>query len=166
VPADGVDLREYLEGRYGPGALDGMSERLGEAAAAEGLPLQDLRQLQRRPNTFAAHRLLTEALVGGEEAQQALADELLAAYWARGADVGAREVLEELAAAAGMPAVRVAAALDDEPVAAAVRDEERRAAELGIRAVPTFVFDGRFAVSGAQPARVLAGAARRALTGA
>ena len=165
VPAEGIDLRAYLEGKYGPGALEGMGDRLAQAAAADGLPLLDVRDLTRRPNTFAAHRLMLAALEDGDEAQQALAEGLLAAYWARGADVGARAVLEELAGAAGLPAELIAAALDDESYAEAVRAEERRAAELGIRAVPTFVFDGRFAVSGAQPSRVLADAVRRAASG-
>lgn len=165
VPEEGIGLAEYLEGKYGPGALDGMAAHLGEAAAADGLPLIDLRQLQRRPSTFAAHRLLTAALDEGEELQRALAEELLAAYWARGVDVGSRETLEQLAGASGMPAARVAHALDDAAAAAAVRAEERRAAELGIHAVPTFVFDGRFALSGAQPPRALAEAVRRAVAG-
>ena len=125
---------EYLEGKYGPGALDGMAQRLGEAAAADGLPLLDLRTLERRPNTFAAHRLLAGALEEGEDEegelvqqtlQQRLGLDLLAAYWARGEDVGDREVLEGLAEAAGMPAERVVAALDDDLTATAVRLDER-----------------------------------------
>ena len=44
-----------------------------------------------------------------------------------------------------------------------VRAEERRAQESGIRAVPTFVIDGRFAVSGAQAPEALARAVRHAL---
>ena len=46
---------------------------------------------------------------------------------------------------------------------AAVRAEERRAADLGIRAVPTLVFGERSALSGAQPPEALAEAVRRAL---
>ena len=65
-----------------------------------------------------------------------------------------------------MPAERVAAALDGDLTATAVRQDESRAAKLGIRAVPTFVFGGRFAVSGAQSPTALADAARRALSGA
>jgi predicted DsbA family dithiol-disulfide isomerase len=166
VPEEGIALRDYLEGKYGPGALDGMAAHLSEAAAADGLELVDVRTLVRRPSTFAAHRLLASALDDGAEVQQSLAEELLAAYWARGADVGSREMLEELAVAAGWPAGRVAAVLDDDATAAAVRAEERRAVELGVHAVPTFVFDGRFGVSGAQPPNVLVAAARRALAGA
>ncbi len=65
-----------------------------------------------------------------------------------------------------MPAARVVAALDDDLTATAVRLDERRAAKTGIRAVPTFVFGRRFAVSGAQSPAALADAARRAISGA
>jgi predicted DsbA family dithiol-disulfide isomerase len=152
-----------------------MARHLGDAAAADGLPLLDLRTLGRRPNTFLAHRLLAGALEEGEDEdgelvqqalQQRLGLDLLEAYWARGEDVGDREVLEGLAEAAGMPAERVVAALDDDLTATAVRLDQQRAAKMGIRAVPTFVFGRRFAVSGAQPAAALADAARRGLSGA
>jgi predicted DsbA family dithiol-disulfide isomerase len=168
-------LADYLEGKYGPGALDGMARHLGDAAAADGLPLLDPRRIARRPSTFAAHRLLAGALEEGEDEegelvqqtrQQRLGLDLLAAYWARGEDVGDREVLEGLARAAGMTAARVVAALDDDLTATAVRLDERRAAKTGIRAVPTFVFGRRFAVSGAQSPAALADAARRAISGA
>jgi predicted DsbA family dithiol-disulfide isomerase len=176
VPAEGVDYAEYLEGKYGPGALDSAGERLRPAAAADRLPLLDLHDLRRRPNTFPAHRLLAGALEEApedddaepvqQELQQRLGFGLLSAFWARGEDVGDREVLERLAEAAGMPAERVVAALDDDLSATAVRLDERRAAKLGIRAVPTFQFGRRFAISGAQSAMTLADAARRAITGA
>ena len=175
VPPEGVGWPEYVEGKYGENALDGMSDRLGRAAADDGLALLDLHQIKRRPNTFAAHRLLAGALEEGEdengdlvrqELQQRLGLGLLSAYWARGEDVGDREVLERLAEAAGMPDARVVAALEDDLTATAVRLDERRAAKLGIRAVPTFQFGRRFAISGAQPAQALVDAARRALTGA
>jgi predicted DsbA family dithiol-disulfide isomerase len=101
-----------------------------------------------------------------EELQQRLGLGLLSAYWARGEDVGDREVLERLAEAAGMPAERVAAALEDDLTTTAVRLDLQRAAKLGIRAVPTFMFGRRFAVSGAQTPPVLVDVARRAISGA
>jgi predicted DsbA family dithiol-disulfide isomerase len=152
-----------------------MAGHLGDAAAADGLPLLDLRTLERRPSTFLAHRLLAGALEEGEDEegdvvrrslQQRVGLGLLAAYWARGEDVGDREVVERIGEAVGMPAERVVAALDDDLTATSVRLEESRAAELGIRAVPTFVFGGRIAVSGAQQPQALVDAARRVLTGA
>jgi predicted DsbA family dithiol-disulfide isomerase len=175
VPAEGVGWREYIEAKYGAGAVDGMADHLGQAAAVDGLTLLDLHDLERRPNTLLAHRLLAGALDEGEdergepvhqELQQRLGFGLLSAYWARGEDVGDREVLERLAAAAGMPEARIVAALEDDLTATAVRLDEQRAAKVGIRAVPTFMFGRRFAVSGAQQPQALLDAARRALSGA
>jgi predicted DsbA family dithiol-disulfide isomerase len=175
VPAEGVGWREYIEAKYGPGAVEGMAGRLAHAAAADGLPLVGLDDLARRPNTFLAHRLLAGALEEGEDEYGAPVDQelqhrlglgMLSAYWGRGEDVGDREVLERLAAAAGMPGDRVAAASEDDHTATAVRLDERRAAELGVRAVPTFMFGRRFAVSGAQQPQALVAAVRRALSGA
>lgn len=134
-----------------------------------------LDELDVRPSTFLAHRLLAGALEEREDEHGDLVQQelnrrlglgLLSAYWGRGEDVGDREALERLAAAAGMPEARVVAALEDDLTATAVRLDEQRAAKLGIRAVPTFMFGRRFAVSGAQPPQALVDAARRALSGA
>jgi predicted DsbA family dithiol-disulfide isomerase len=65
-----------------------------------------------------------------------------------------------------MPEARVEDALEDDLTATAVRLDEQRAVKLGIRAVPTFMFGRRFAVSGAQQPSALVDAARRALSGA
>jgi predicted DsbA family dithiol-disulfide isomerase len=135
-------------------------------AAAEGLPLLDMARLRVRPNTFAAHRLMTEALVQGPGTQQALADGLFAAYWAQGRDIGDPEVLADVAEACGLPADRARAVPAGDEHAVAVREEERLAELSGIHAVPTFVIGGRFAVSGAQPPAVLAGAVRQAIAAA
>ena len=65
-----------------------------------------------------------------------------------------------------MGAAAAADLLAGDAYSAGVRAEEREAALSGIRAVPTFVFDGRFSVSGAQDPAVLAQAARQALASA
>ena len=164
VPAEGVDARAYLAARYDPALVTSMHQRLVAVAAAEGLPLADIDEPRLRPNTFDAHRLLTAALTHGPGVQQALGDELFRAYWVHGRDIGDREVLADAAAAVGMAREGAAELLMSDAHVQAVRDEERRAHASGISAVPTFVLDGRLAVSGAQPPEVLAGAVRQALT--
>lgn len=194
VPSEGVDARAYMKGRYAPDMIAEMHGRLERLAHDEGLPMRDLAAESVRPNTFDAHRLLAAALQQGEAPhegetlhggaaardvslprdgavsptgaalQQALADELFAAFWMRGENVGLRGILGNAAAADGMPAAAAAAVLGGDDFAAAVRAEEQLAAEIGIRAVPTFVIADRLLVSGAQPPLVLAGAVREALT--
>ena len=161
VPREGVEARAYLEGKYPPEMIAAMHERLATIAREEGLPfgVQPV-----RPNTFDAHRLLTAALRDGVARQQALGDELFAAHWSRGENVGLGAVLAAAAAAAGMPAAAAAAVANGDDYAADVGAEERLASSLGIRAVPTFVIADRLMVSGAQPPEVLADAVRQAAT--
>jgi predicted DsbA family dithiol-disulfide isomerase len=163
VPREGVDRGAYMRGKYPPDMLEAVGERLARIARAEGLELLDLGHIPVRPNTFDAHRLLTAALDGGAELQQALADELFAAYWGRGENIGEAAVLTAAATTAGMPAERAGAVLGGQDYAAEVRAEQRLAAGLGIHAVPTFVIADRVMVTGAQPPQALADAVREAL---
>ncbi len=163
VPAGGVDAVDYLRRKYDAEVVKSIGERLAAVAAAEGLPMAEPPVGGVRPNTFNAHRLLTAALdEGGEAVQQTLADALFRACWAEARDTGDVGVLEEIGVAAGMDAALVREVLAGDAYAQAVRAEEREAREAGITAVPTFVLDGRLAVSGAQTADVLAQAVRRA----
>jgi len=163
VPAEGVDAHDHMKGKYPPDLVAEMHGRLADIAHDEGLPMRDLGAPSVRPNTFDAHRLLAAALHDGVALHQALGDELFAAYWARGENVGLRDVLANAAAAAGLSPERVATVLDGDDHAAAVRAEEHLAADLGIRAVPGFVIADRFLVSGAQPPAALAEAVRKTL---
>ena len=148
APARAVPLREYLAGRYGPGST-GMMEQVGAAGAGEGIAIDWDRALS--VNTRAAHRLL--GLAGrehGGEVQRALLARLFAAHFTFGEDVGDHATLARHAAVAGMPEERARAYLDAGEGSAELDAALREARELGIRAVPTFVFDERYAVSGAQ----------------
>ena len=163
IPAEGVDARAYLEAKYDAATVRSIHQRLAAVAAAEGLPLLDMAELRVRPNTFAALRLMAEALAQGPGTQQAMADGLFAAHWAQGRDIGDHKVLTDVAVASGLSKARVREVLVGDEHAAAVREEERQAQRSGIHAVPTFVLDRRLAVSGAQPPEVLASAVRQAI---
>jgi predicted DsbA family dithiol-disulfide isomerase len=106
-------------------------------------------------NTLSAHRLLRLAKEEyGAAAQHELVEELFAAHFVYGGDVGDRGLLIELAVDAGLDRTRVATYLASdeglEPVRAAIRE----ALNLGISAVPTFIFDKKYAIEGGQPAPV------------
>ena len=59
-------------------------------------------------------------------------------------------MLAALAGEAGLDAERAAEVLATGAYADEVRADERRAGELDIHAVPTFVIEGRWAIPGAQ----------------
>lgn len=60
--------------------------------------------------------------------------------------------LAALGESAGLDPAEVSRTLADGEYAEDVRADEQRAGSLGISGVPFFVLDGRFGVSGAQPA--------------
>ncbi len=111
-------------------------------------------------NTFDAHRLLAWAATQGKQSE--LKERLFQAYMHEGKSVSDLDVLVELAADVGLDAERAQAQLSGDDWAQEVRDDEARAAEIGVTGVPFFAIAGRYAVQGAQPADVLASVLRRA----
>lgn len=149
APETAVPVADYLERRFG-GRAAGMQVQVGTAAAAEGITIRWDRALT--ANTRTAHRLLRLAEHEyGADTQRALMDRLFDLHFTRGGDLGDVEQLVEEAVAVGMDRERARSYLISGKGAQALEAEFDRARALGIRAVPTFVFDGRAALQGAQP---------------
>lgn len=129
-------------------------------AADSGIEFRMDRAL--RANTLLAHRLLWLAKATGQ--QISLKERLLRAYFIDGLDIGDPEVLANCAADVGLDHDRVLAFLDTDDGLVEVRAELEAAAELEITAVPTFVFDGKWMVPGAQDADTFAQVLRRVVS--
>ncbi|WP_371498528.1 DsbA family oxidoreductase [Kitasatospora sp. NBC_00374] len=150
APASASPHRAWLADRYGPQSV-AMDDRVTELGRAEGVAFDFDTALH--VNTFLGHRLLHLAETEyGAPAQSRLKELLLKAHFSDGVDVGDRAELTELAVAAGLDRDRAAGYLAGEEGAAEVRARLAEARELGISAVPTFVFEGRWAVQGGQEA--------------
>jgi predicted DsbA family dithiol-disulfide isomerase len=137
IPTEGVDLRESLQKKFGRDP-EGMFGRVEAAAREAGIPL-DFAKVRRYPSTVRAH-----ALVARAKDQRALANTLFEAYFLQGRDIGAPDVLAELAGSSEL----------EEADLALVREQAREASAEGITGVPFFVFEGKIAFSGAQPMEV------------
>ncbi|NTV40069.1 MAG: DsbA family oxidoreductase [Demequinaceae bacterium] len=134
-----------------------MNQRLIDLGAAEGLEYRFDRYMS--SNTRDAHRVIhfaQERGLGNE-----MKDRLMKAQFTEGAIVDDFDVLAGLAADVGLDADAVRAMLATEQYDDAVRADIDEAAALGATGVPFFVFDRKFAVSGAQPVRTFADALRR-----
>jgi len=145
-PGAATPVREVYERKFGPGQADGMIERVTTMAADEGLTFDMDRAL--RANTLLAHRLLW--LAGERGVQDALKERLLRAYFSEGRNVGDPDTLADLAAECGLDREAVLGFLASDAGRAEVAGDLTEALELGITAVPTYVFDGRWSVPGAQ----------------
>jgi predicted DsbA family dithiol-disulfide isomerase len=156
APAEpGESVAEHLGRKYGGGPAAGaqMIDRVEAVVAEEGL-IYRLHQAQ-RANTVDAHRLLHLALhEGGPETQGRLKEALLAAYFTEARNVADHATLREAATTVGLDTLRVDEVLAGVEYAADVQADIDRAQGYGASGVPFFVIDGRYGVSGAQPADV------------
>ncbi|HZN45075.1 MAG TPA: DsbA family protein [Nitrospiraceae bacterium] len=71
-------------------------------------------------------------------------------------DLSDRDALAVLAEAGGLERQRIAKCLESDQGVKAVRNEEQKGLQLGIRGVPYFHRDGLTGLSGAQPPAVMA----------
>lgn len=161
MPVEGADANEYLQEKYGLSAeqLAANRARIAERGAAEGFTFGTRTHVW---NTFDAHRLLFWAGVEhGPAAQRALKRALLKAYHGDGRNIGAADVLVEIAAEAGLPAERARDVLEHGEFAEEVRQAERFWQEVGIHAVPAVIIDRKHLISGGQPSAVFEQALRQ-----
>jgi predicted DsbA family dithiol-disulfide isomerase len=154
------DNATRLATKYGrtPAQVAAMVQQVTDTAAKDGLDFHLAHA--RSGNTFDGHRVLHLAAERG--LQDAVKERFFRGYMTEGQAIGDHEVLVKLASEAGLEAAEVRAVLASDKYAADVLREEETAQELGIRGVPFFVLGGKYAVSGAQPAEVLAQALEQA----
>jgi predicted DsbA family dithiol-disulfide isomerase len=149
APMDAEPMYDYLAHRFGAKARAMAGHVIG-IAQREGLTMDYERGLS--VNTLNAHRLLT--LVErerGVDAQRSLMRRLFDAHFAEGKNVGDPRVLAELAADVGLDQDETRNYLESDAGTREVREEIAAAQRLGVSAVPTYVFDDKYIVEGAQP---------------
>jgi len=149
VDFDG-DIAEFLSEHKGITREQAaqMHERVTGIAAASGLDYRF--DLVKHTNTVKAHELLHFAKEHG--LQHEMAERLMSAYFVEGRHVGRIDDLVQLATEVGLDADLARTALESERYLDDVRADQAQAAAYGIQGVPFFVIDGKYGVSGAQPA--------------
>ena len=161
IPREGMPREAYLTEKFGsPDAYRGMASRVAEAAAQEGLTYA-VDKIARQPNTLDSHRLIYWAGLQGKSPQ--MKQRLMDLYFTEGADLTDREILVRAAADVGLDPDAVRAKLATEDDVKETTQAADAAKEAGINGVPTFVIDGRYAVSGAQAPETLAQVFRKAV---
>ena len=100
-------------------------------------------------NSLKAHCVLKLAKERGlaNEAQELL----FYAYFTEGKDLGKVEELAEVVSELGITAAEIEAGLQDQQIMQQIEADIQEAQKIGVRGVPFFVFEDKYAVSGAQP---------------
>lgn len=99
-------------------------------------------------NSFNAHRLMHFAKAKGR--QDEVNEQLFKAYFTEGKNIDDAETLTAMAVEVGLNADEVKTMLNSNQYADAVQADMAESQQLGVRGVPFFVFDRKYAVSGAQ----------------
>ena len=155
IPPEGLSRADYMRGKFGDRDLKALHKPLEEAGLKDNVPYH-FEKITRTPNTLDAHRLIRWAKQAVPNKQAEMKEALLCAYWRDGKDVGDHNVLAEIAASVGMDGRAIKALLADDTDKREVMEEVEHAYRLGVSGVPTFVFNNKYGVSGAQEAESLA----------
>ncbi|MBW8348881.1 DsbA family oxidoreductase [Bacillus sp. IITD106] len=151
------NIHEALAAKYGVSVEEAkrMNEGVGEQARSVGLTFNFEKMIP--TNTFDAHRLAHYAKTEGKDA--ALTEVLLKAYFTDSKKLSDKDTLADLAETVGLEREKTMSVLnDDNAFADDVRYDERTAQQIGVRGVPFFVFNQKYAISGAQPPETFLGA--------
>ncbi|NUT94848.1 MAG: DsbA family oxidoreductase [Saccharothrix sp.] len=141
-------LAEMLVKKLGPSAV-GLDDKVAAVAHGDGLAYVTDREVG---NTVDAHRLLHLARERGLEHEVLQA--MYLTHFGEGRSLFTPEDLTKVAVGAGLAEEDVRRVLESDAYLDAVRADEREAARLGANGVPFFVVDGRYGISGAQPAEL------------
>ena len=150
VPQPNKNVYEYLAERKGMSVEESKQMHAGvvERAAEVGLDYHFEKAVI--SNSFTAHRLIQLAKTKG--LGDAIEETFFKAYFTDGRDLNDESALVELCVGVGLNALDVKEVLQDETLYAnAVNNDISEAQQIGVRGVPFFVFDRKYAVSGAQP---------------
>jgi predicted DsbA family dithiol-disulfide isomerase len=150
MPAEGQDLHEHIAEKYGSTMEQQKESQETMTDAGEELGFTfDYFEGMRMSNTFEAHVLLEYAREFGKQTE--LKMRLTKAFFSERKDVSDRAVLKEALLDIGLNAEEALAKLEDQEARKEVRDKEAYWQNIGVRSVPTIVFDRKSAVTGAQP---------------
>ncbi len=160
VPREGMSRDEYLTTKFGSvERYKAIAGRVGAAAAAEGLAYA-ADKMTRQPNTLDCHRLILWADKEGNAA--GMKQRLMDLYFSQGGDLSDPNLLVRAAADCGLDGEKVRAMLASNQDVEQIEREANSAKDAGIDGVPTFIFGGVTAVSGAQSPEMLADAIEQA----
>lgn len=149
MPPEGMDRRTYLESKFGgKEAAFEAYKPVVERAKEAGLEIE-FDKIARTPNTLDAHRLIHWAGIEGR--QTPVVSALFRAYFQDGRDIGAHDVLGDIADSAGLDAAVILKLLQSEADRDDIRARDAQSRKMGVTAVPTFIVAGQHAVPGAQP---------------
>jgi len=148
IPKEGFDKKEYYKIKFGESL--GSSDKfdfINEEGKKAGLEF-NFKKSKNLPNTFLAHRLLW--LCRSKDMQDVLAEALFYAYFTDGRDVGNTDELIRISSENGLNREEIKEFFQSNIGHEEVLREEKRAREMNIFSVPTYIFNKKYLLVGGQ----------------
>ena len=156
VPAAGLPLRDFYRLKFGAENVETMFERVQIAGRRAGVEF-NFEDAIRAPSDDA-HRLIWLA---PKESRTAVVAGLQRAYFDEGKNIADLDILADVASEAGMVRAETLARLGAADGVVETAEAIANAHRLGVSGVPFFVFNNRYALSGAQPPETILAAMRQ-----
>ncbi len=143
------NIYHYLSDRKGisPSQAKAMTANVSQVGKQAGVELNFEQSIV--ANSFDAHRLIHLAQTKNLGSQ--LKEALFHAHFTGGKDVSDPKVLIMLGKEVGLEEAAIEALLNSDQYAYGVAQDIQEARNIGVRGVPFFVFNRKYAISGAQP---------------
>ncbi len=159
---EGENIVEHIGAKYGATPEQSAQNRamIRERAASVGFDMR-MTDDSRIWNTFDAHRLLHWAGETAAAKQEPLKRALFTAHFTENRNLTDAGVLTQAAETAGLDRAEAAEVLASGKYVQAVREAENLWRQRGITSVPAVVVEGKYLISGGQPAAVFEDALRK-----
>ena len=145
-----TNVYEYLAQRKGMSVEQSKQMHGNVVAMAKNAGLNYNFDIAVVANSFKAHQLiqLAKSKGLGDQAEE----QLFKAYFTEGKNFGDMSTLVELGKSIGLNEDEIHTAFTDPVFESKVKADIHEAQQIGVSGVPFFVFDRKYAISGAQPA--------------
>ena len=142
-------IADHLADKYGRDIdwAQSMLENTTQTAKLSGLDFHFEKSIL--ANSLNAHRLVH--LAKKHNLANELEELLFKAYFTEGKNVNNWNTLQEIGTKAGLPIDEIKQLIETDIYTKEVRQDQQQAQELGVTGVPFFVFNNKYAISGAQP---------------
>ncbi|QBY03747.1 DsbA family oxidoreductase [Thalassotalea sp. HSM 43] len=150
MPSDGQNLREHLIGKYQISVEESQNARENLRQVGAELDIEfNFSDDMRIVNTLAAHQLLHHAKAHG--LQHALKMALFDAYFSQRLDISDHQVLMTICQQVSLPLTECEAVLHEDRYLDDIRSLQQQFHQQNIQAVPAFIINGQYLISGAHP---------------
>ncbi len=161
TPSEGEPYLPFLIQKFGGRErVEEIWQRIREVGTSLGIDYQ-FEKIQIRANTLMAHRLIHWAQQQGDAS--GLVKRLFKAQFEQGENVSDQMVLANVATACGYDQADVLKYLDSDEDVSLIQGMEHEARTWGVNSVPTFIFDRKSGIQGAEDPSVLANEIKQVL---